>query len=297
MLCSVPLYNHRYIHEAVADKIPHMYPSFYIRYLQSGLIKPSLRYFAFYLLVLPISSQASEESSLSQSLHLGGYYSNGDYGEPIDTAVIYLPFSYELNSAKWGFQLTVPYIDVNGLGNVLINVGGATKAVAGTEITDENGLGDSIAAFTYRLDPVSSSAPFIDLRLNIKIPTADESKTLGTGEADYSLQIDLTQQLGGFIGFASLGYTLRGTTELFEGLEDSFYVQLGVDYPLSNNLRVGAFYDYREAASSLSDEVHEIVPYISKTLSEKWTFTAFTTIGFTDASADYAVLGQFSYRW
>ncbi len=256
------------------------------------------QFLALGLLTSTSSSVWSQEQSvLRQSITVAGYYADGDYGETTDTTILYFPVSYRANYGKWGFELLVPHLQVEGLGNVLLNVGGVTRAVAGTQVTTSRGMGDSIVSVTYQVDPLSATAPFIDLRLDIKIPTADEDKSLGTGETDYSVQIDLSQNLGNAGVFASLGYNFRGKSNLFEGLEDSAFAQLGFVYPLSDKINAGVFYDFREPASSFSGETHEIVPYFTWQISENWIFTGVSSWGFTDASADVTVLGQLSYSW
>jgi len=234
---------------------------------------------------------------LQQSLGFGAYYASGDYGEADTTEIFYFPLSYEANIGKWGFQVVAPWLEVTGLGNVLVNVGGVTRAVAGTSRVTSSGIGDVIASAIYRFDPLSSAAPFIDLRLDVKLPTADENKSLGTGEADFSMQIDLSKNMGNSVVFATFGRNHRGKSSLYSGLRDSSFAQLGLARPITERWNAGIFYDYREAASSYSQESHELVPYMSWQLSEKWSFTTLTTVGFTDASADYSVMGQLNYSW
>ena len=238
-----------------------------------------------------------QDPGLEQAITVGGYYADGDYGETTDTTILYLPLSYRVDRGKWGFQLLMPYLQVEGLGNVLLNVGGVTRAVAGTQKSTSRGTGDSIASISYRFDPVSAAAPFIDLRLDVKIPTADEDKGLGTGETDYSLQVELLQYVANTVVFASIGYNMRGKSNLYQGLENSAFAQFGFAHPVSERLNLGIFYDFREAASSFSVETHEIAPYFSWQLSEHWSFTGLTSWGFTDASADVSALGQLSYSW
>lgn len=247
------------------------------------------------MLSFPAFSQ--EDSSLVQTLSFSSYYSEGDYGEPIDTEIFYFPVSYGANYGKFGFQLVVPYLQVTGAGNVLVNLGGIDRAVAGTQREESRGIGDSILSMTYQMDPVTEAALFIDLRLDIKLPSADENRGLGTGETDYSLQVDLSKNVRNSVLFATAGYSFRGKSNIYQGLRDSAFAQFGMARPLSQRLNIGMFYDFREQASIFSPETHELVPYFSWQLSPNWTFTGMTTWGFTDASADVTALGQLSYRW
>ena len=161
------------------------------------------------------------------------------YGEPLDTTIRYFPVTYSLDRGRWGFQLMVPQLRIEGLGNVLVNIGGVNRAVAATQVSTSSGIGDSIASLIYRFDPISASAPFVELRLDAKLPTADEEKGLGTGEADYSIQVDLSQNLGTATIYATLGYNFRGTSTLYEGLQDSAFAPAGLCLPTKSGL------DYR----------------------------------------------------
>lgn len=249
------------------------------------------------MLLMPVQSNAQEQTQWRQAISLGAYHARGDFGEVMDTRIRYFPLSYELDRGPWGFQLTVPYLEVTGPGNVLINIGGVTQSVAGDEVTTSGGPGDAIASLIYRFDPWSANAPFVDLRMDVKLPTADETRALGTGEPDYSLQFDFSRAVGNMALFATTGYNRRGKSTLYAGLKDSFFTQLGFSVPAGDSFDVGAFYDYREAASEFASESHELVPYFSWQLNESWSFTGLTIFGFTDASADTTVMGQLRYSW
>jgi len=256
---------------------------------------------AVFLLIVSLSLSrvafSQSHNVIKQTLSFGSYSSSGDYGEGIEADILYFPVSYSVNRGKWVAQLTMPHLEVDGVGSVLVNIGGVNRAVAGTAREQNSGIGDSILAVSYQMDPTSEKSPFIDLRLDIKIPTADRNRGLGTGELDYSAQIDISQYYGNSMLFGTLGYTFRGKTDLYVGLEDSAYMQLGVARPLSPKWNIGAFYDFRESASVFSPEIHELVPYFSWQISDKWSFTGLAAFGFTEASADTAVLGQISYSW
>lgn len=247
--------------------------------------------------ILSSSAFSQDNSLIKQSISLATYFSSGDYGESMDTEILYFPVSYSANRGKWGAQLTLAHLQVEGVGNVLVNVGGVGRAVAGTQLETNSGMGDSTLALTYQMDPLSDTSPFIDLRLNVKFPTADREKGLGSGEVDYSAQVDISQNYGSSVLFGSLGYTFRGKTELYAGLDDSAFVQLGIARPLDQKWNIGFFYDFREPASTFSPEIHELVPYLSYQISDRWSFTGLAAFGFTDASAGTAVLGQLSYSW
>lgn len=259
----------------------------------------TLRQTALTALLFGISTHfaVAQQADIEQALSIGGYFARGDYGEAVDTEIKYVPVTYEWNAGEWGLQFTAPYLQVTGLGNVLVNVGGVTQAVAGAEVTTSSGPGDAIASLIYRVPPWAESVPFVDLRLDVKLPTADETKGMGTGEVDASVQVDLSQDFSGIVGFATLGYTWRGETTLFPGLADAAFAQVGLALPINNRVNIGAYYDYREAASEFSAESHELLPYVNWQLSEQWSVTGLLSTGFTQASADFGALAQLRYSW
>jgi hypothetical protein len=248
------------------------------------------------LIVSGGSVLAQEYNDIEQTVSIASYFSSGDYGEDAGTDILYFPVSYSVKKGKWAAQLTVPHLQVEGVGNVLVNIGGVNRAVAGGQRENNSGVGDSTLALTYQMDPLSDTSPFIDFRLDVKIPTADRDAGLGTGEADYSAQVDISQNYGGSVLFGTFGYTFRGKTDFYAGLEDSAYIQLGIAKPFATQWNVGVFYDFREPASTFSPEIHELVPYFSYQISQSWSFTGLAAFGFTPASAGTAVLGQLSYN-
>jgi hypothetical protein len=264
-----------------------------IQFFSHSLLR--VLFLSFLVFSGPVFSQSNSE--IKQAVSLASYFSSGDYGEDRDTDIYYFPVSYSVNKGKWGAQFTVPHLRVEGVGNVLVNIGGVNRAVSGHQIERNSGIGDSTLALTYQMDPFSVISPFIDFRLDIKIPSAERNRGLGTGEADYSAQVDISQSYGNSFLFSTFGYTFRGKTDFYAGLTDSAYVQLGIARNVAPRWNLGIFYDFREPASTFSPEIHELVPYFSYQISDSWSFTGLTAFGFTQASATAAVLGQISYSW
>lgn len=270
------------------------------------MIKNSCK-LGFFAMLTCSSVVAQTAPELIQTLSFGGYYADGKYGQLIDTEIRYMPLTYGIDYGNWGFQVLTSHLQIDGSGGVLVNLGGVSRPnrgpmpgpspISDTESVSSSGLGDTLVSAIYRFDPVSELALFVDLRVDVKLPTADDTKMLGTGKVDYTVQLDLSKSIVSSTLFASLGYTMRGDSEVFADLEDSAFAQLGFSYPINGRVSTGIFYDYREKASSSALEIHEISPYLSFSLTDRWSLTGLLTWGLTDASADQAVLGQLSYRW
>jgi hypothetical protein len=248
---------------------------------------------------------AQEEAgppALRHNLSAGAYYSQGNYGQSADTRIRYFPVSYDYSINNWNLQLSVPHIEVSGLGNVLVNVGGIGRN--DPNVLDEDlghqtakGLGDSVLTARYQLPPLGANMPFLDLSFELKIPTADEVKGLGTGVRDYGLQLDLYQQVGISTIFATAGYKVRERSRLFPHMIDSSYFSIGISRPANAGWSYGLIYDFREAAATITGETHELLPFVSWSPTGNWTLMSYMAKGFTEDSADYALGAQIAYRW
>ena len=247
-------------------------------------------------------AQQSESQAPSNDFSFGAYYSKGDYGQTLDTSIYYFPISYERSFGSWSLQASVPYLEISGAGNVLVNVGGVGReefeVLDNPMVSGSNrGVGDTVLSATYQLPAFSSSAPFFDLGFEVKVPTANENKGLGSGAYDYGMQLDAYKQMGQTTLFATLGYKIRGRSTLFNSMTDSGFVSLGFTKPLNERLSAGVIYDFREAASNASGETHELLPYVSWAIANEWTLMSYLVKGFTQDSADIAVGVQLNYRW
>lgn len=253
----------------------------------------------------PVDQQTGEPRH-ANTLSFGGYYSRGDYGAAADSHVTYLPMSWEHSRSPWRFNVTVPWLKISGPGNVLVNTGGVTRPDA-PDLSEprrvrDSGPGDVLLRTTWEAPAWSPEGPFLDVGVEVKLPTADETRGLGTGATDTALQLDLYRQLGVTTTFATLGHRWRGSSEWFEGLQDAWWISLGFSRPWLRDSETGEWswgviYDYREAASVRSVETHELLPYLTWSPDPHWTVMGYLATGFTRDSADQAVGLQFSRSW
>lgn len=256
----------------------------------------------------PVAAQESDTVRRTvHSLSLGAYHSRGDYGAPADTHVTYLPLSYEYRLPSWRLRVSAPYLRISGAGNVLVNVGGVARPGDAEQEAPRRGSadgpGDIVLSATYELPAHASGGPFVDLGIEVKLPTADETQGLGTGATDYGLHVDLSRMLGGSMVFSTVGYRFRGSSDWFEGLQDAPWVSLGFSSPLGIGRQErgawswGLIYDFRGAASSLSVDTHELVPYLSWSPDSSWSLMVYGARGFSRDSPEHALGLQASYSW
>ena len=103
-----------------------------------------LRILQLSLIVSGQSVLAQEFDDIKQTVSLASYFSSGDYGEDANTNILYFPVSYSVNKGKWLAQLSVPHLHVEGIGNVLVNIGGVSRAVAGSEQQSNGGTARAV---------------------------------------------------------------------------------------------------------------------------------------------------------
>jgi len=243
-----------------------------------------------------LAAQESEvqDSPVNHSSALGLYVSKGFYGQDSPTRVRYVPYTHEVSFSSWRLRGSLPVLEIDGPGNVLIdigNVGGRSSATV-----SERGMGDVSLSATYELPVIAEGLPFFDMTVDVKLPLADERKGLGTGRPDAGLQLDAYFALGAVNMFGSLGYRYRHRSPVYEQLKNSFNVSLGASRPMSDDVQVGLIYDFREAASAFSGDTHELIPYISWAASPAWSFMVYLVSGSTEDSADRAIGLQLTHQ-
>lgn len=238
---------------------------------------------------------AGAHSALAQdewselSVSTGFEYTSGDYGGLIDTDILYVPFTVKFETSKFQLRATAPWLRIEGPGSVVGGPdGGVVIGPGGGGQTSESGFGDIIVAATYNLYPSSSDSPmpYLELTGKVKIPTADENDGLGTGKADFTVQLDAFKAFGAFTPFATVGYRFRGNPELFD-VNDSFLFSAGGTTKLSEQMSVGASYDFREASTDFSDNVSEISPFVVFKPNDDWSINAYGVFGLSDGSPDH----------
>lgn len=267
-------------------------------------MSPCARQMALAAVLLAVANAGSAHTGAAaaeqpgHTTAVGFYVSRGSYGENQDTRIRYLPVSHEVARGSWRLKATVPVLEISGPANVLVNVGsvGGFSGSRAAQVSSA-GVGDVSFNLTYEVPAWSARAPFIDVSAEIRAPTADAQQGLGTGRMDAGIQVDLYQLAGPLTVFASAGYRYRRQSPFYPGLENTVFSSLGASTRWGDALQVGLIYDYRQAASTFSGETHELLPYLSWTMSPAWSVMFYTVSGFTEDSADFAAGMQLSRRW
>ncbi len=231
------------------------------------------------------------------TLATGFDYTSGKYGTPDKTQILYVPLIAKYDVDAWALKLTVPYIRITGPGNV---VGAGADRItlpgpAGPRRT-ESGLGDVVASAFYSVLSERRASFGLDLGAKVKFGTADETKSLGTGQTDYSLQADVYKPVGQLNLFASLGHRWYGDPPGID-LRNVFYWAVGGGYRLSADTSAGLAYDHRPAIIAGGGEISELTAFLTRRLAQQWKLQPYVVLGFGRASPDWGAGAQIAYSY
>ena len=216
------------------------------------------------------------------TVSMGIDYSTGDYGGSESTDILYVPVILKYENGPWIGKLTIPYIRITGPGEVIPDIGrvGSTTTVR----TTEQGLGDVVASVTRAV--YTSQTVLIDATGKVKFATADEDRFLGTGENDYSAQLDAYLPVGRWMPLATLGYRVLGDPPGVD-LDNVFYASAGFTYTVNEDLNAGAIFDFRERSSERRQPRRELLLFASQKLQPGWRVQGYAVTGFSDDSPDW----------
>ncbi len=249
--------------------------------------------FGAVIFVAMLAAGTTHAQDAALKLGVGASFSTGDYGIGQDTDIWYVPLTASFETGRWNLGLTVPYISITGTGDVVGGTGAPVvtkkekkKDPAGTaDRTTQSGLGDVVGSVGYALLSGNDGMPLVELTGKVKFPTASESQNLGTGEFDYTAQLDLSQTFGKVTPFATLGYRIMGDPEGVD-LDNIFLVSVGAVYEFSDHLSAGLVLDYGQATTSNADDAVEMSPFVSWSLNDRLALDIYGLFGFSDGSPD-----------
>jgi len=230
------------------------------------------------------ASGASADEGDDLSLAMGFDYSSGKYGSASTTTILSIPVVGRYETDLWVFKLTVPYIRISGVGNV-VSGGKRFKAVTTTTAisTTRSGLGDVVAAATYNFYSESENNSGADLTGRVKFGTADTD--LGTGQNDYAAQVDVYRGFDRFTAMGALGYEVLGSPAGVD-VNNVVYGTLGGAYQFTDQTSGGAEMRLAQKPSSAGAEQRELTVYASHRMDDGLNVRGYVLKGFADGSPD-----------
>ena len=216
-------------------------------------------------------------------------FSRGDFGTDTESNTWYVPTSLKFELDPVFVKVTVPYVFVDG--DVVI-VGDQPEGVDGlTGVRD--GIGDVVLSAGYTYFPTGPSAlPVVSLTGKVKLATADEDEGLGTGEEDYTLQLEISKTFGWFSPFAGVGYKFIGDPKGVS-FEDKLFASGGFSVDLGDRVDVGIVYDWAQSAVKGNPDIHELSPFASIKLGDHFAMDPYALVGLSQAAPDWGLGMQF----
>ena len=242
------------------------------------------------LLLGPVMEAESQERWQQTSVSTGFDLSSGRYGRDEATSVLFIPTTLTVEDGNWIARMTIPWLRVDGPALVIDGVGDVGDREGVSE-----GIGDVTFSASYGLEALYDTGWFIDLTARFKAPSASFDKGLGTGEPDFSGQIDVATEWGDLVPFATIGYSFVGNPEGFD-LRDRIYASFGAQMEVVSDVTLGAAFDFREASNRDVSNQKELLAYVNWRWTDAWAINIYGTAGFTDNSADAGGGIQLSWR-
>ena len=195
---------------------------------------------------------------------------SGDFGTTTSSRLFSLSPTLGYVALRHDFSVTVPYLT---LSNETSNVR-----------TTENGLGDIIVRAGAVLFPENAAGFSVNGSVAVKLPTADETRGLGTGETDYGAFASVQQRLQAFKLSATAGYLRMGDPP---GLnyDDGFSYGIGLSRRFARTTLYGS-YDNRRAVISGFENPQEVSAGFFHLLSVDYAVKGHLFVGLNNGGPD-----------
>ena len=235
----------------------------------------------------------------SVSAMIGGDYSTGSYGAPEDTKIFLAPFSVRAKSGPFRASVTVPYLHIDGPANVVGSVNGGAVVIDPNRPTTRetrSGLGDLSLTGTYTLPDAATGGLDVDLTGRVKLPTASDSKGLGTGKTDFGVSADISKTMGAWSPFVTVGYRWLGEPAGVD-LKNTVSASVGTSVIVGGTGVFIVSYDYTSKTSDLVDDAQDIFGAFSHPLNDNINWTLYGLAGLSEGSPDAEVGLVLTYKF
>jgi hypothetical protein len=257
------------------------------------------------LLLAPLSVSAlTREKQIIDTLKgintsIGVNYSIGDYGTGVDNTVLTIPFDIYYRTGNWNLGVATSYLSTDGTGTTLPNYGGSMGSGGsqlppgmnpggggGTQTVSYSGMGDTNLSASYVLQSLSTLTKSIYLTGKVKFPTADENKSLGTGEMDYNLEAGFYSKNKGPAVFGTAGYQVTGEAA-GTPLNDILYGTIGMSHALENKKSASISLYVSESIFPNGDAPLELDFSFRTPFDKNRWLNGFAGVGLSDGSPDF----------
>ncbi len=219
-------------------------------------------------------------------------FSSGNYGTGSNIDITYVPLILEFYPSErlrltgelpWVRQTSSEFTAVGGMGMFQHVQGGNFQTM-----NVESGPGDILFRGEYTLLPETADTPALIVAGDLKIPTADESKGLGTGKWDTGLAVELGKTIGESYVYGRIGYTFLGGRKGL-GLDNPFHFEGGIGHNITSRLSLNAFLEGSTAIDNSFDAPLSTGINGDYQLRSDLSLTGYFQLGLSDGSPDYGL--------
>ena len=289
----------------------------------------------------PTDKRPQQAAERNWQLSFTPSYSHGNFGTNTTSEFIYAPFSIRRLFSKGDISLVIPSVTAitdgrtTVVGNTAFRVdddnsgsggggGGAnddggcsgkgsnvsgkdrvcgtTTRAVGQKVTT-TGIGDVILRGRYYLVEEQDYVPLIAVTARLKLPTANASQGLGTGEFDHGYGVEISKLIGtSWLVFFDGGYNFIGDPDRGDGLgtlglRNQYWYDVGTGYYLTKNLLTSVYFEeYRALVPGLPN-ARDVFFSSNYRLSAAWRVNGGVAVGVSNGAPDYVVSIGTSYRF
>lgn len=255
----------------------------------------------------PSARAAAKDSDWTFEADARAHYLEGSFGTGHTTQIVYAPFSLQWSpTEQLDLRATLPFVRQRGR-TIFASVGGDIPGGAQRvdvrrreprqrAVTVE-GLGDAVVDVEYALVAEREGLPEIAPFLEVKLPTADSARGLGTGAFDEALGASLIKALGGgFTALLELSYTFVGSPA-HARLENFFAWSAGAAYDTKRSFIVAAFLEGATRTEPGDQNPLEVRVEAEYKITRSFSAVAGTTVGLSRSVADFGFSTGLRFRF
>ena len=182
--------------------------------------------------------------------------------------------------------------DVSGRDRVC----GTTTRLAGQKVTT-SGLGDIILRGRYYIVEEKAWTPLVAITGRLKLPTADETRGLGTGKMDEGVGAEVSKLLGNnWITFLDGGFNVIGRPDGLN-LRNQWWYDIGGGYYFTRDLLGSVYFEEYRSLVSGNQNIRDVFLGMSYRASSEWRFNGGVAVGLSNGAPDQVVSVGTSYRF
>ncbi len=155
---------------------------------------------------------------------------------------------------------------------------------------------DTLIGLKFRLLTETDFLVDSAIQMDIKLPSADQTKGLGTGNADAQIKISLAKTVWQLTAIANGGYTLVGKTDN-DSLENQVYWGGEVVYMLKEHVSLNVSYDEMNSRYDSQKPLRWIGAGSKWMLLENLQLFTRIEVGLTDETNDWDLRGGIGYQF